>query len=704
VPSVGAVTLTQLDGTRIGDAWGRSAAYDAYSDGLHSYALAALRDHEAAVDALYTTFVVADRNIGQLRDADLLQPWLYALCRHECRLRVRAGGGPVVISDELRANAPSDPALRSLEANLRRAELSSLDWPEADGIAPACREVLELTIRHGLDSRSISLVLGSVEHAAFDLLASAWRELERALALGALSRGPRRHCARFEQLTSGWPELDAERRAEAGTHVDTCSQCQHELYAVLGAPAAPSMLPFVAPPRFLRDQLLADLARGRCRALADGFTDLLERAPTFDERGFPVAVDRGAGADDEPARGRRQRGRRHAESTGAVAGAAADLATAGGADAARDAARPSTIAAIRAELGDDTAPTERLDAVPSELVPGMRRRERPRPEFESRPGSDVPPWMRPGADAGSDGDDDRPVPRRSRGRRATRLGRGRRTRVLSGVAVVSALGVAGTVGYLLLGSSPDHGQGGTATGDLSPTDPRDGSPQPIGSMAVTLDSPSSRAASSPVGPPPATSPLVAGTSAAAGAGVASAVSPGTGTLNVAADQRSALPWSVTVRLWNSGSAPVSWTATPDVGYVSLSQRSGTLQPGQQQAVVITVNPAQAPPNWVAHVRFDPSGAVVVLRAGNGGSTPPGTPSPTPTPSRTPTPPPTQSPTPSQSPSSSTPPTTTPSVVTPTTNPPSSTVPPSPGTPSASTTPPASTPPASPSASGGPTAG
>src|SRR5438445_6768106 len=70
-----------------GDGWGRAAAYDAYADGLHTYAIWSLRDHDAAVDALYCAFVIADRNITQLRQPEQIQPWLYALLRRECMLR-----------------------------------------------------------------------------------------------------------------------------------------------------------------------------------------------------------------------------------------------------------------------------------------------------------------------------------------------------------------------------------------------------------------------------------------------------------------------------------------------------------------------------------------------------------------------------------------------------------------------------------------
>src|ERR1700742_4470351 len=45
-----AVAGAVLGGTA-GDGWGRAAAYDAYADGLHTYALWYLRDHDAGAAA-----------------------------------------------------------------------------------------------------------------------------------------------------------------------------------------------------------------------------------------------------------------------------------------------------------------------------------------------------------------------------------------------------------------------------------------------------------------------------------------------------------------------------------------------------------------------------------------------------------------------------------------------------------------------------
>lgn len=284
-----------------GDGWGRVAAYDAYADGLHTYAIWSLHDHDAAVDALYTAFVIADRNVAQLREPEFTQPWLYAILRHECLARA-TGGNPAPMPVSLRLRPPSGPAadpggsLASLERSLRRAEFHSLEWPESEGLAPAHREILELTIRHGLDSQGLGLVLGSagskgpVGPRGFGALTDAWRELERSLAAVAVAKGPREHCAQLAELTFGWSgRLNATLRAPLTDHVDGCTRCQHYLHTVVGTPAAPTILPFVAAPRALREIVLDELADPAVaqRAGVD-HAALADRIARFSADGFPV--------------------------------------------------------------------------------------------------------------------------------------------------------------------------------------------------------------------------------------------------------------------------------------------------------------------------------------------------------------------------------------------------------------------------------
>ena len=272
----------------VSDSWGRAAAYDAYADGLHTYALGGLRHHEAAASAVYCAFVAADHHVAHLGDAEMLRPWLYAITRHYCRagklprLRLTASSAPVP--------APKDAAMAGLERTLLSAELASLDWPDTDGLSAAHREVLELSVRHGMESRAVGMMLGKPAAESFEVLSQAWHELERSLAALALLRTSRAHCSDLAALAEGWSgRLTAQRREPLVTHVDACSRCQYYLHKVLGAPQAPSILPHVPAPKELRERVLGDLLDGTPEKAAEKDA-IATRLTRFDPFGFPATA------------------------------------------------------------------------------------------------------------------------------------------------------------------------------------------------------------------------------------------------------------------------------------------------------------------------------------------------------------------------------------------------------------------------------
>ncbi|MFE2865793.1 hypothetical protein [Embleya sp. NPDC059259] len=293
--------------------WGR-AAYDAYAEGLYTYCLSVLRDHQAAAESLRSTFVLADRHIGRLPDLDLLKPWLYALARYECLVRldahVRVGTGParpedvrVVWAHErslppLAADADLFPGTEAGRTPARRGDLDELAWPDAVGLVPEQREALELSVRHGLDPRGLAAVLGCDEQHARSLLLAAGREVDRTRAAiaGAETSAD---CPEGQELATG--RLTSMLRERLIGHVETCRRCGPQvrravtyLAPTTGAAAVPVGLALIAPPAALRIEVLGEVGKGRS---AQRPPEIARRVAEFDRAGFPVfragVVERG---------------------------------------------------------------------------------------------------------------------------------------------------------------------------------------------------------------------------------------------------------------------------------------------------------------------------------------------------------------------------------------------------------------------------
>ncbi|MBH5335664.1 sigma-70 family RNA polymerase sigma factor [Streptomyces pactum] len=302
--------------------------HEPYLDGLFTYCLSLLGDHDAAVSALGEALAVAERRRERGRgrraplDGDLHRPWLYAVARWACLHRLaerdaaapgtpggsaaapagpawsadggvtgapagdgpggggRAGGGPPGGGPGAAPGTPDEAT-----AARRRRELSTLAWPEAAGTTAEQREALELAVRHHLTPQEVAAVLGRDPDETRALLAGAACEVERTrAALAVVELG---HCPVVSRLAGDSQVLfSAALRRELVRHVDDCPECRRRAErATAGGPwpgnaAAPAALPVLEAPR---PAVQAALRRAlRVRSARSG-------EPRFNRFGFPLA-------------------------------------------------------------------------------------------------------------------------------------------------------------------------------------------------------------------------------------------------------------------------------------------------------------------------------------------------------------------------------------------------------------------------------
>jgi DNA-directed RNA polymerase specialized sigma24 family protein len=273
-------------------------------DGLFTYCLSVLCDHDEATAALGDALALAERR-GQRgpASADDRRAWLYALARWSClrkltearrrRQAAHASGrgtpakghkalfkGHKEAADRSAAEALSASVSEEEAQDRRRHELALLAWPEAAGTTPEQREALELAVRHQLAAAEVAAVLGLDLVKARELLATAACEVERTrAALAVVETGT---CPSVARLTGdNQLVLSTTLRRELVRHVDDCPRCRRT--AERAAPGAwpgtsvtPAALPVLEAPRAALHIAMAHAPRAR------------GAAPRFDRRGFPV--------------------------------------------------------------------------------------------------------------------------------------------------------------------------------------------------------------------------------------------------------------------------------------------------------------------------------------------------------------------------------------------------------------------------------
>ncbi|MFI2641276.1 hypothetical protein [Streptomyces sp. NPDC018610] len=279
------------------------ACYEPHLDGLFTYCLSVLCDHDAATAALGEALACAERR-GQRgpENGTEYRAWLYALARWACLRRLaaagqrRAGTHAAGRPDGHRQRPDrSAPPVPEDVREIRRRQLALLAWPEAAGTTPEQREALELAVRHRLAGHEVAAVLGTGLATARELLASAACEVERTRA--ALAVVEAAGCPGVAVLAgSGGFVLSTALRRELVRHVDDCPRCRRTAERAVpgrwpGASVTPAELPVLTAPRAALRVAMTHHPRAR------GTT------PRFDRRGFPMdPKDRAARRDRMRAR------------------------------------------------------------------------------------------------------------------------------------------------------------------------------------------------------------------------------------------------------------------------------------------------------------------------------------------------------------------------------------------------------------------
>ncbi|MFI1416254.1 hypothetical protein ACH4Y0_41040 [Streptomyces sp. NPDC020707] len=323
-------------------AQGPPTRYEPYLDGLFTYCLSVLCDHDTATAALGDVLALAERRGHRGRETpDDRRAWLYALARWSCLRKLaearqrppgaHASGRPEGAAAGSRAGSRTGPradartasraeaeagpgpgphaagqsaAVRlaarrtpspvpdgfggraadlpdtAAEAERRRRELALLAWPEAAGTTPEQREALELAVRHQLTAHEVAAVLGTDPVAARELLAAGACEVERTrAALAVVETGT---CPGVTRLTGdNRLVLGAALRRELVRHVDDCPRCRRTAErAGPGSWPGTSVTPAALP--------VLEAPRAALHKAMTRLPRARGAGPRFDRRGFPM--------------------------------------------------------------------------------------------------------------------------------------------------------------------------------------------------------------------------------------------------------------------------------------------------------------------------------------------------------------------------------------------------------------------------------
>ncbi|MFC7101322.1 RNA polymerase sigma factor [Nonomuraea rubra] len=169
-------------------------------------------------------------------------------------------------------------------------ELADLVHEALGELSGGQREVLKLSLRHGLTPAEVGAVLGLTSRQSAARLGRARDHLEIAAAAVLLARTGRAHCPDLSAMLDSWegPLTPLLRRRLSG-HIGGCEVCTEGRRRKVSAAKLLDLVPVSHPPISLRRRVIDTCVKPE---LDDTRVLITDRGESFDRSGFPVPADR----------------------------------------------------------------------------------------------------------------------------------------------------------------------------------------------------------------------------------------------------------------------------------------------------------------------------------------------------------------------------------------------------------------------------
>ena len=235
--------------TRAGDRSAFTAIFDRHAARVHDLALAMLRDRNAALEVVESTFLEASLRLHALEEAHRLAVWLLAITRRNGALRAGATAGV-----DRQPSLPNDDP--------ERVRLAGLVWEAVADLPLRDRTLIDLDLRQGLAGQDLADALGVTLPQVNELQARMRDRIEKGLAGHLVARTTDGRCAGLTKVLKGWDgrftPKDSRRIAD---HVEKCTVCTQTRFSLpspfaLYASALPAPFPAMVRPRVIERAVL----------------------------------------------------------------------------------------------------------------------------------------------------------------------------------------------------------------------------------------------------------------------------------------------------------------------------------------------------------------------------------------------------------------------------------------------------------------
>ncbi len=225
-------------------------------DRCYDVALNILRDREAAADVAQDVFLVGWERLVDLRDPDAFGGWILRTARNRALNRLSRDRSRTVEPIEHQPSEPpgatdhdADPALMAEREDQRR-----LVWTAVAALGERDSSLLDLHLRHGLESAEIAEELAITPNHASQLLFRLRRKLREVIGSVLLWRDGRPTCDQLATLVAQAGPFTPQVAATIRRHRRGCERCLAELSRQTDPERLFAALPLALAPVLLRQR------------------------------------------------------------------------------------------------------------------------------------------------------------------------------------------------------------------------------------------------------------------------------------------------------------------------------------------------------------------------------------------------------------------------------------------------------------------
>ena len=272
------------DATAQGDLEAVTRAFDEHGQELFDYCQSQLGDVADAAEVLEATFVVAAARASSLPNPERLRAWLFAVARCASHQQLEAEVRPAYLDDLTAMWDWQELA----DGSSWQADLLSSAWKALAAMNPAEREIVELNLRHRLDTEDLADILGVTRSRARTLVQSSRAQFEASedLLLAACPEQAWTCDAAAAHLTSMNGDLSEVSPRWMKGHAARCPICAKRRRRNPDPAVLLALLPSAPMPANERERLLWLLSDDSSDT-ADYRTGVVKRVEPFGDNGFP---------------------------------------------------------------------------------------------------------------------------------------------------------------------------------------------------------------------------------------------------------------------------------------------------------------------------------------------------------------------------------------------------------------------------------